>query len=139
MTAIGKWELRVDLEDFAGKQYFAQYSNFGVNVISPYRLTVSGYDAANSSAEDALIIHNGAAFSTSDNDNDIWPNNCAQAVKGAWWYTNCHDSNLNGFNYFMSNTGTYADGIIWTNKKNVPEQGDSFSWPKVEMKIRESK
>ena len=38
----------------------------------------------------------GTKFSTLDRDNDTWRNNCAERFKGAWWYTACLNSNLNG-------------------------------------------
>lgn len=36
--------------------------------------------------------HNGKKFSTPDQDNDIWPKNCAlweNRVGGGWWFSNC--------------------------------------------------
>ena len=141
MTLTGQWQLRVDLEDFAGKSYFALYNNFMINFdsIGPYTLSVSGFDAQ-STLQDRLAGLNGAPFSTSDNDNDAWSSNCAVKFKGAWWYTDCHSSNLNGYNYFngtLPETSTYyAKGIIWRNENNVLEQDYYFSWPKAEMKIR---
>ena len=30
ITAVGQWELRVDLVDYAGKQYSAIYNNFQI-------------------------------------------------------------------------------------------------------------
>ena len=45
----------------------------------------------------------GTKFSTLDRDNDTWRNNCAERFKGAWWYTACLNSNLNGL---------YLRGII---------------------------
>ena len=140
MTSTGQWELKVELEDFSGKTYFALYNDFRVNIGGPYSLSVSGYDAGQSTLQDSLSRHNHAPFSTSDNDNDSYGSNCAAIYKGAWWYTDCHNSNLNGYNYFdgdLPETTTYhAKGIIWINENNVPGQDHYFSWPKVEMKIR---
>ena len=142
LTSTDLWELQVDLEDYAGKQYFARYHNFMVNneKQGPYSLKLSGYDAANSTLIDSLSHASGAPFSTSDNDNDKWSRNCAAEFKGAWWYTACHSSNLNGYNYFIEdlpkNSTYYANGIVWRNENNVLNQDHYFSWPKVEMKIR---
>ena len=75
------------------------------------------------------------AFSTSDNDNDVSTANCAELYLGAWWYSACHASNLNGFNYndgsLPENPEFYAKGITW-----AAEKGQYFSWPQATMKMR---
>ena len=49
-------------------------------------------------ATDKLSYHNGRKFSTKDQDNDVSAVNCAahEGIKGAWWYSDCRTSNLNG-------------------------------------------
>merc|ERR1719318_705122 len=137
ITETGKWELRVDLEDYEGKQYSAIYSSFRISG-DKYRLEISGYDEVRSSIKDSLSYSNGAAFSTSDNDNDGYHfKNCAEA--GAWWYKyQCSRSNLNGNNFFQSKA-TNGQGITWKNEDNERNQNYYFSWPKVEMKIRKKR
>jgi len=61
---------------------------------------------------DSLHGHNGAAFSTRNKDHDSNSASCAVAYKGAWWYTSCHSSNLNG-KYLAGVTESYADGVVW--------------------------
>eukprot|EP00092_Neocalanus_flemingeri_P008117 GFUD01008757.1.p1 GENE.GFUD01008757.1~~GFUD01008757.1.p1 ORF type:complete len:406 (+),score=98.72 GFUD01008757.1:100-1317(+) len=136
LTSTGLWELRVDLEDFDGKTYFALYRDFKINIDGPYSLSVSGYDSGQSTLQDSLAYHDGRPFSTSDNDNDSHGGNCAVLAEGAWWYGACHTSNLNGFNYNLQ-SADYAKGIIWRNENNVNSQGLYFSFPKAEMKVRE--
>ena len=59
--------------------------------------------------------HNEMSFTTKDRDNDRntgkdWSNaNCAVAFRGAWWYTNCYWSNLNG-DYSRRD----EKGVAWT-------------------------
>jgi ficolin len=72
----------------------------------------------------------GQQFSTYDQDNDAWSNNCAVKFRGAWWYKACHDSNLNGFYYGGSHT-SYADGIEWGTWT-----GYYYSLKTTEMKIK---
>ena len=106
-----------------------------------YRLSIAGFDEDMSTVQDSLTFANGMAFSTSDNDNDLSDGNCAETFLGAWWYTKCHASNLNGFNY---NNGSlpelrpefYAKGIIWLNYENVPDHDHYFSWPQASMQIK---
>ena len=141
LTKSGIWELRVDLVDFEGNSYTAFYSEFKVEEAPLYRLSIAGFDSELSTVRDSLTWHNGMAFSTRDNDNDLAEENCAEHYLGAWWYDQCHDSNLNGFNY---NNGSlpelkpeyYAKGIIWHNAENVPDQDYYFSWPQVSMQIK---
>lgn len=52
--------------------------------------------ACSFSPGDSLSYHQGRPFSTADRDNDIAVTNCALSYKGAWWYKNCHRTNLNG-------------------------------------------
>ena len=105
-----QYELRIDLEDFEGGKRHAIYQNFSVSA-EPlgYRLRATGYtgDAGNS-----LRLHIGDRFSTKDKDQDVASNNCAQTYKGAWWYRNCHDSNLNG-QYLSGHHRTAGIGVNW--------------------------
>lgn len=43
-----------------------------------------------------MAYHRGRSFSTHDNDNDGYSDNCASKFSGAWWYDNCYCANLNG-------------------------------------------
>ncbi|XP_003388877.1 PREDICTED: ryncolin-1-like, partial [Amphimedon queenslandica] len=114
LTAGKSNSLRVDLEDFDGNKKYATYSTFKVgNADTEYKLTVSGY-AGN--AGDSLSYHNGAEFSTKDQDNDDSSGNCATAYDGAWWYKNRHLSNLNGL-YLVGSHSSYANGVNWYHFK----------------------
>ena len=116
------------LADFDGVRRLANYSFFSVgNAETKYRLTVNGYTGT---AGDGMSRHNGTAFSTFDQDNDKWNDNCAVSFKGAWWYDACHSSNLNGRYLSGSHTG-YADGVSW-----YPFKGHHYSLKYTAMKIR---
>ncbi|CAB1332519.1 unnamed protein product, partial [Coregonus sp. 'balchen'] len=97
---------------------YAQYGTFGVGLFSVdpdddgYPLTVGDY-AGNA-----------------DKDNDHSENNCASFYHGAWWYRNCHTSNLNG-QYLRGQHTSYADGIEWSTWT-----GWQYSLKFSEMKIR---
>ena len=120
--------LRIDLADFDGDVRFAKYHIFQVgDSDSKYTLTVSGYSG---NAGDSLTVHNGHPFSTKDRDNDADSGQCAQQYKGAWWYTACHSSNLNGL-YLSGNHASYANGVNWYSWK-----GHHYSLNVSEMKVR---
>ena len=121
--------LRIDMEDFNEVKKFAQYSSFRVGgALTKYTLTVSGYSG---DAKDGMAFHNGMKFSTHDNDNDLYSKNCALSFKGAWWYNDCHHSNLNGQYLAGQHSMTYADGINWYLWK-----GYHYSLKMTEMKLR---
>jgi ficolin len=123
-------QLRVDLEDFDGQKRFAQYDTFQIsNELDKYRLTLGKYSKGD--AGDSLSIHNGMQFSTKDQDNDNSAISCAQRFNGAWWYGDCHSSNLNGAYLRGDNPTVYAKGINWYSWR-----GHYYSLKKTEMKIR---
>lgn len=128
LTNQGNYSLWIDLKDKEGNKRYATYREFWIeNENQQYRLHLSGYKG---DAGDSFSNLSGMKFTTKDRDNDIWSKNCAQEFKGAWWYSNCHSSNLNGF-YLNGNHSSYADGIEWSSWK-----GQYYSLPEVEMKIR---
>ncbi|PIO16664.1 hypothetical protein AB205_0214450 [Aquarana catesbeiana] len=125
----GSWELYVDLQDFDSVRYFANYSSFKIlGESEKYKLELGNFISGN--AGDSMTYHNGMQFSTLDQDNDPDTRHCAQDYKGAWWYNQCHFSNLNGL-YLPGNHGTYAVGINWRYGK-----GYNYSYKQSEMKIR---
>jgi hypothetical protein len=127
ITSQGKYELRVDLEDYNGDTAYANYGFFFVDdAKSKYILHVSDYIGT---AGDSFTANgNGKKFSTFDKDNDIHSkSNCAQNYHGAWWYSACHTSNLNG-DYGNMKT---AMGPVWQ-----PWKGYNSPMKKTEMKIR---
>ncbi|XP_063776584.1 fibrinogen alpha chain [Pseudophryne corroboree] len=137
--------LRIELEDWSGKQVYAEY-NFRLGSESEgYALNVNSYDG---SAGDALIegskddreytSHVNMKFSTYDRDSDKWEENCAEMYGGGWWYNNCQAANLNGIyypggQYDPRNNAPYEieNGIIWVLFKPV-----DYSLKTVKMKIR---
>ncbi|XP_006640831.1 fibrinogen C domain-containing protein 1 isoform X2 [Lepisosteus oculatus] len=133
LTIQANYELRIDLEDFENSTAYAQYSTFGVGLFSVdpdedgYPLTIADYSGT---AGDSLLKHNGMKFTTKDRDNDHSENNCASFYHGAWWYRNCHTSNLNG-QYLKGHHTSYADGIEWSSWT-----GWQYSLKLSEMKIR---
>ena len=130
LAASNSTELRVDLADFEGHTAYAKYSSFMVaDSDLQYMMTVSGYSG---NAGDAFGVHSGQKFSTKDRDNDVWPNNCAEHFMGAWWYRNCHASNLNGL-YLSGYHSVEAIGVNW---RNWPVSGYKYSLKATEMKVR---
>ncbi|XP_071981073.1 ficolin-1-A-like [Engystomops pustulosus] len=127
ITSSGTWELHIDLQDFDSINYFAKYSSFKVMGESEkYKLVLGGFTGGN--AGDSLSYHNGMMFSTIDQDNDPDSRSCANLYKGAWWYNQCHSSNLNG----LYLPGKLDDtGVTWASVKN-----NYYSYKISEMKVR---
>uniref|UniRef100_A0A3B4ZFI2 Fibrinogen C domain containing 1 n=1 Tax=Stegastes partitus TaxID=144197 RepID=A0A3B4ZFI2_9TELE len=135
LTRSGGVELRIDMSDFDNATAFAHYSDFSVgrDSVNPeedgYPLVVDGYSGT---AGDSLLKHSGMRFTTKDRDQDQSENNCAAYYQGAWWYRNCHTSNLNG-QYLRGGHASYADGVEWSSWT-----GWQYSLQFTEMKIRPS-
>ena len=70
-------------------------------------------------------------FSTRDNDNDEKPDgSCAQKYQGAWWYSYCLHSNLNG-SYLIGSHSSFGKGVNWK-----PFKGYHYSLKRTEMKVK---
>ena len=108
---------------------YAKYGRFNIgDEQAKYRLEVSSYSGT--AGGDSLTYHNNMAFTTKDRDNDGNSyGNCAVRWTGAWWYSNCYYSNLNG-----KYLGKKQDdrGIRWS------AFGGSLSLKFIEMKLRPS-
>ncbi|CAH3040573.1 unnamed protein product [Porites lobata] len=128
LTVSSGYKLRIDLGDIHGKTAFAEYSSFSVkSEKAKYQLNFGSYSGT---AGDGLgRMHRGMSFSTKDRDNDRWGRNCALHFKGAWWYNDCHHSNLNGL---YLNGKSDCQGMRW----NSWPKGPCYSVKKAEMKIR---
>jgi ficolin len=114
------------MEDWEGIKVYAKYAKFRIeNEKKKYRLTVRHYTGT---AGDSFYYHNNMLFSTKDQDNDRWKTaECAVDLTGAWWYNNCHASNLNGM--FYGNIKDYG-GVGWSAFRH------NLSLKFTEMKVR---
>ncbi|XP_075163582.1 uncharacterized protein LOC142236199 isoform X3 [Haematobia irritans] len=133
ITTYGdKQQLLIVLEDFENHTRYALYDEFLVgNEDQRYILKKLGKYSGN--AGDALRMHVNAMFSTWDRDNDIWPQNCAELFKGAWWFVRCFNSHLNGpyLRPISPIVRVNERGIIWKSF-----HGPGYSLKFVEMMIR---
>ncbi|KAL9982300.1 hypothetical protein ACROYT_G004327 [Oculina patagonica] len=132
LTAADDVILRVDLEAFDDKIKYAKYTTFKVaDEGDKYRLLIGGYSGtAGDSMYENKQSANGMQFSTKDNDNDPAGGSCAVLHKGAWWYRDCHGSNLNGL-YHGGQHDSHADGVNWYKFR-----GHYYSLKRAEMKLR---
>ncbi|PWA17622.1 hypothetical protein CCH79_00008172 [Gambusia affinis] len=130
LTQQAKYKLRVVLEDWQGRQVFADYDSFRLESENDwYRLRLGLYHG---NAGDSLSWHNNKAFTTLDRDKDSYPGNCAHYQKGGWWYHMCAHSNLNGVWYRGGHyRSRYQDGVYWAEF-----HGGSYSLKKVFMMIK---
>ena len=128
-------ELRIELGNGTVPSIVWTYQLFKVGrADTNYRLTI-GQGTGVGGTFDAMAAQNGAPFSTRDSDHDTYSDNCAKVYGGAWWYTACFSSNLNG-KYVVhtpeSNIGVTpgANRLSWSD-------GSAYQhYTKVQMKIR---
>ncbi|XP_066529778.1 angiopoietin-related protein 6 [Hoplias malabaricus] len=130
LTSQASYKLQVVMEDWQGRQVFAEYDEFRVEPESDsYRLRLGSYRG---NAGDSLSWHSNKAFTTLDRDKDAYAGNCAHYQKGGWWYHMCAHSNLNGVWYRGGHyRSRYQDGVYWAEF-----HGGSYSLKKVAMMIR---
>jgi len=104
LTSSQPYRLRVEMQDRSSNLWYsAEYWSFkiGDEINDKYRLEVSGYigDAGDSLQYEGdwngdgwfgYYYNNGMKFTTIDQDNDDYYENCAFDRGGGWWYNNCY-------------------------------------------------
>ncbi|XP_035677673.1 angiopoietin-related protein 3-like [Branchiostoma floridae] len=88
LTNQRNYTLRIDLEDWEGNSAWARYDIFRVGgEWTYYQLSIGNYSGT---AGDGFQGHNGAKFSTIDQDNDETDyHNCAALRGDGWWHCGC--------------------------------------------------
>uniref|UniRef100_H2Z006 Fibrinogen C-terminal domain-containing protein n=1 Tax=Ciona savignyi TaxID=51511 RepID=H2Z006_CIOSA len=122
LTRSGHYELRIELGDCEHVRKFAKYRT---DKVRKFIIALNFI-----SAGDSLSQHSGFPFSTKDEDNDSSSVNCAIQNHGAWWYSKCHYSNLNGI-YLMECQATTEQAASWKGF-----HGFEYSMKFIEMKFR---
>ncbi|XP_013099418.2 fibroleukin [Stomoxys calcitrans] len=109
------YELRIELEDFEGKQVWAEYGIFRIDTEKyNYNLLIGDYRST-STVADAMKYHNDHDFSTYDKRNDNTVDACCSCAVGygsGWWFDNCSEANLNGI-YHFTPMGHNYNGVMW--------------------------
>jgi len=127
ITLSKSQQLLITLEDFDGNTTEVIVNNFITGTENfKYRVIYNSVDGEFAES----FPKKGTKFSAEDNDNDAWTKNCAKRFKGAWWYSACHNSNLNGL-YLRGEHETFGNGVNWNHWK-----GYHYSLMRTEMKIR---
>ncbi|XP_062600622.1 ficolin-2-like [Saccostrea cucullata] len=114
LLSQGTYELRMDMSDFNNQTRYIKYSSVSVvDEASKYLMSLSGFsgDVADCFTATTNPIHI-IKFSTKDQDNDPYGDNCATLYKSGWWHNKCHCSNPNGL-YLAGDTGLFAEGITY--------------------------
>ena len=107
LTQSITYKLRIHLEDFEGNTRYAEYSTFAISdEAHNYTLSIGTYSGT---AGDGLTPHNHKPFLTKDHRGN---NYCPVRYKGAWWFHECHHSNLNG-RYLQGTHTSLAEGVNW--------------------------
>ena len=129
LTQTGQWEMRVDFEFENKTRSYLHYNVFKVgSATDEYPLTISGFTGITPTDPFVTMPLNGLKFSTYDNDNDKYSDNCAAQIgkakdNGGWWHSSCWNINLN----YQYNPTLYGSIALANNFYNP-------RW--IEMKIR---
>ncbi|XP_067942932.1 ficolin-2-like [Watersipora subatra] len=102
-------KLNVLVKDANGHAKSGTWLSFFIgDSVDKYRLHVSNAGYTGTLSSTGLDWHNNMQFTTKDRDNDMTSDNCSARYHGAWWYKNCHRSNLNG-----QYNGYRFSGVWW--------------------------
>ena len=88
----------------------------GFSIGSEEEKYVISYDAVSLGYNSAILFEylRNQNFSTWDQDNDNWGNNCALTYLSGWWFNVCHNDNFNG-PYSHNGSCPFGQGLNWNN------------------------
>ncbi|GAB1287033.1 Angiopoietin-4 [Apodemus speciosus] len=112
LTSRTAYLLRVELQDWEGRQTSVQYENFQLGSERQW-YSFSVNDSSSSAGRKNSLAPQGTKFSTKDMDNDNCMCKCAQMLSGGWWFDACGLSNLNGIYYPVHEHLHKINGIRW--------------------------
>ncbi|XP_051000772.1 angiopoietin-4, partial [Acomys russatus] len=113
LTSRAAYLLRVELQDWEGRQTSFHYEHFQLgSERQRYSFSVNGSSSSSAGFKSSLPPQ-GTKFSTSDMDNDNCMCKCAQMMSGGWWFDACGLSNLNGIYYPFHQHLNKLNGIRW--------------------------
>ncbi|CAC5379154.1 unnamed protein product [Mytilus coruscus] len=121
ITAQGRYEMMVLIDNFINIETFARYDFFKIgDKTSNYKLSIKGYSgtaAQNMSyTGNSLELNNNKAFTTKDNNNMHLDYNCAELQGGGWWFNGkfgCTSVNLNKKKFMERSADTVYGWIYW--------------------------
>ena len=120
------FQVLFDLNSAGGDKAYVHYKTFKIaDESNLYRLTIGDYQT--SAAGDGMSEHNNQPFSSKDRDNDLSSSDCANMLKGGWWYKACATVSL---------TGKYDESSASSNKIKWETWTNNAVLSRVEMKIR---
>ncbi|KAM6147824.1 angiopoietin-4-like [Erethizon dorsatum] len=112
LSSHANYSLRVELEDWDGSKFYANFGHFQLGSEEQYYRIFLDKDSGMSSRQGHLILKNNT-FSTRDADHDNCICNCAAIMSGGWWFDACGTSNLNGIYYPAGQHKRKINGIRW--------------------------
>ena len=121
LTSNRRYTLRIEMSDWDGTSFYAEYEDFTVaGEADGYRLNIGTYSGT---AGDSLAIHDNMMFTTYDRDQDAFMSgSCShQYSNSGWWFWDCWETNLNG-EYRLPphhNDGWSDHGITWYHRRNT--------------------
>ncbi|XP_063903520.1 techylectin-5B-like [Zophobas morio] len=123
-------ELLFELMDWDSKTVYALYNRFQIgSQAEDYK--IKSLEAYNGTAGNSFREHDGAKFSTADNDHSS-TGTCASSFEGGWWYTSCLQVDLSAKYIKNPTPGTYYQSAINWNEFH----GYNYSLKEARMMIR---
>ncbi|XP_058446720.1 ficolin-1-like isoform X2 [Malaya genurostris] len=105
-------EVHFILTDWDDRTAVAKYSSFQIGS-EEQKYVMRSVGIYRGSAGDSFSENLYSKFSAMDQDNDSSSTrHCAIVYHGAWWYRECHHSNLNG-KYVKGTVSEYATSMCW--------------------------